>query len=544
VTPKQKRYTYHQEKLGKSLAKHFDGDFLSWTTFPNNNYNKENPYNVKAAAFEEAIKKGYKQILWVDCPVIALKSVSPIFDSIHKNGYLTMKNSNFNCAQTCSDACLAYFKVTRDQAEKFQEHASGVIGIDMENPKGKKLIEKFIKACKDGACDGSREHDGQSNDPRFKFHRQDQSVISLAANTLGLNYTMVWDNELISLYPERVKDKEKIILTWTNRTLANKAKRSTRRKLHRGGTRKIDNETESYIYLIARCGFNDMLSQLDDCTQYAIKHKRSIILEFKTYSATDLATVFDFSNFPVPVYLNYKEKLDELADKPIEPRAYGKLTNNFTYNNISKNPVKFNIKHTYPRDTVLIYSHITKVRWNKHRYNSIRTLSRMKFTQDFLKMYNDFKKKYNIPEIYKAAHLRATDRKLLLRGISGIKSENSNNILRGENLMESIDRFIQYKEEIPTYIASDKTELLKSLIHKHPNVINTNPDERIQGCNKEKCPSLHHPRGRTDPNNLKDALIDLLILAGAKILMITDGGFSQLAKDLRAQPDILKNLLS
>lgn len=328
------------------------------------------------------------------------------------------------------------------------------------------------------------------------------------------------------------------------RCIINKAKVLTRRRLHRGGTRKIGNETESYIYLVARCGFNDMLSQFDDCTQYAIKHKRSIILELKTYSATDLSTVFDFSNFPVPVYLNYKEKLDELADRPIEPRAYGKLTNNFTYNNIHKNPVKFNIKQNYPRETVLIYSHTTKVPWNKHRYNSIRTLSRMKFTEDFLKLYNDFKKKYKIPEIYKAAHLRATDRKLLLRGISGIKSENSNNILRGENRMESIDRFIQYKEEIPTYIATDKMELLKSLIHKHPNVINTNPDEKIHQCSGEKCRSLHHLRGRTDPDNLKEALIDLLVLAGANILMITDGGFSQLAKDLRERPDILKKLLS
>ena len=62
VTLKQKRYIYHQKKLGKSLAKHFDGDFLSWTTFPNNNYNKENPYNIKAAAFEEAIKNYFEKI--------------------------------------------------------------------------------------------------------------------------------------------------------------------------------------------------------------------------------------------------------------------------------------------------------------------------------------------------------------------------------------------------------------------------------------------------------------------------------------------------
>lgn len=321
--------------------------------------------------------------------------------------------------------------------------------------------------------------------------------------------------------------------------------RHIRRLRHGGDTRKIGHEKESYIYLVARCGFNDALSQLDDCTRYAIKHKRSIIFNFLTYAATDLSTVFDFSKFPVPIYINYKEKLQELADRPIEPRSYGKLTADYSYGNVHKNPVKFNVNNTYPRDTILVYSHQTSRGWKNHRDNSIRILNALRFTDDFLKMYNDFKKKYKIPEVYKAAHLRATDRKLLLRDISGIGSENSNRILHGKNPMESLDRFIQYKQEIPTYIASDNTQMLKDLIHKYRNVIDTRPDERIERCNGErKCLSLHHPRGRTDPNNLKAALIDLLILAGAKILVISDGGFSTLASDLRAQPDVLKKLLS
>lgn len=209
------RYLKEQEQLGISLKKHFDGDFLRWTEFPNDNYNKANPYNVKAAAFEEAIKRGYEQILWLDCPVVALNDVSPIFDTITANGYLTMKNDAYRCDETCSDASLAYFKFTRDQAATFQEHGSGIIGVDMTDSEGKALIELFIKACKEGACDGSRYHDGQSRDPRFKFHRQDQSVLSLSAHTLGLPYTMLWD-DLITLRPN--KRTERTILCWTHRS--------------------------------------------------------------------------------------------------------------------------------------------------------------------------------------------------------------------------------------------------------------------------------------------------------------------------------------
>lgn len=210
------RYPKEQQQLGNSLKKYFDGEFLHWSEFPNDNYNKENNYNVKASAFEEAIKMGYTQILWLDSPVVALKPVEPIFESIKENGYLTIKNDEYRCSMSCSDASLAYFNVTRDEAENFQEHASGVIGVDVTHPKGRQLIELFIQGCKDGACDGSREHDGQSSDPRFRFHRQDQSVLSLAANTLGLPYTMKWDVGPIVLRPNRVHDNT--ILAWTHRS--------------------------------------------------------------------------------------------------------------------------------------------------------------------------------------------------------------------------------------------------------------------------------------------------------------------------------------
>jgi hypothetical protein len=209
------KYVKEQEQLGESLKKHFDGDFLHWTEFPNDNYNKANPYNVKAAAFEEAIKRGYSQILWLDSPVVALNDVGPIFDTITANGYLTMKNDSYRCDETCSDASLAYFKFTRDQAATFQEHGSGAIGVDMRDSEGRQLIELFIKGCKEGACDGSRYHDGQSRDPRFKFHRQDQSVLSLSSHTLGLPYTMLWD-DLITLRPN--KRTERTILCWTHRS--------------------------------------------------------------------------------------------------------------------------------------------------------------------------------------------------------------------------------------------------------------------------------------------------------------------------------------
>ena len=206
-------YRIEQIRLGKTLKEHeFDGDFLTWTDFANDNYNKENRYNCKAAAFEEALKQGYTQLLWLDCPAIAIKNIQPIFDKIHSDGYYTIQNHDYNCAQTCSDKCLEYYNISRDTAETFQEHASGVIGINYDNPKGKKLLDMFIKGCKDGAADGSRVHDNQSSDKRFLFHRQDQSVLSITANIIGLPPNEFWNSGLVAYH--KISVIPKTIIVW------------------------------------------------------------------------------------------------------------------------------------------------------------------------------------------------------------------------------------------------------------------------------------------------------------------------------------------
>jgi len=187
-------YVQRQIQLGRSLKQHnFDGDFLTWTNFPNDNYNTKNIYNSKAAAFEEALKLGYTELLWLDACAIVVNPIQPVFNKIRQHGYYTIKNMNYNCAQTCSDKCLEYYGVSRDQAEKMQDRAGGVIGIDYTNPKGKALLDIFIKGCKEGAADGSRLHDNQSTDRRFLFHRQCQSVISMSANILGLPPIEEWE---------------------------------------------------------------------------------------------------------------------------------------------------------------------------------------------------------------------------------------------------------------------------------------------------------------------------------------------------------------
>jgi hypothetical protein len=202
-------YWKGQKRLVDTLRHHgFSHDILTWCNeWPNENYDKSCPYNIKAAAFEEAIKKGYEIIFWADCSVWPVKPVEPIFDYINDNGYYFW-SSGYNCAQCCSDLCLDYFDVTRDEAEKFPDCSTSMFGVNMANPQGKEFIETWIKAAKERAFHGSREHDNQSRDPRFKFHRQDQSAASLILNKMGLKMTQ--PGEYSSYYPA---DLDKVILT-------------------------------------------------------------------------------------------------------------------------------------------------------------------------------------------------------------------------------------------------------------------------------------------------------------------------------------------
>lgn len=179
-------YPKGARRLKRSLSTTYDGELLQWIdVFPNDDYEGRSIYTIKASAMEVALQKGYDKILWLDCSIWATKDVTPVFDMIHEHGYYAI-NNGYNLAQTVSDRCLEYFGITRDEAEKMPECASGIMGINTNKETGIMLANMFVKACKEGAADGSREHNGQSNDKRFLFHRQDQSVWSCCLAKLGL----------------------------------------------------------------------------------------------------------------------------------------------------------------------------------------------------------------------------------------------------------------------------------------------------------------------------------------------------------------------
>lgn len=193
-------YPMGTKRLEKSLNYHGEtADFLTWENkWPVSGYDETNPYNIKISCIEQAVKLGYKRILWADCSFYAIKHTMPMWDEINHYGYFFWR-SGFTCDQVCSDKCLDYFGVTRDKAAQWQDCSTSLVGINLDNPFGLEFWQRWKQAAKDGMFDGSRTHDiRDSADPRFLHARQDQQCASIIINQMEL--TMRDAGYLCSVY--------------------------------------------------------------------------------------------------------------------------------------------------------------------------------------------------------------------------------------------------------------------------------------------------------------------------------------------------------
>jgi len=179
-------YCHGSDRLKASLeANNFSGDILIWKDWPEIPFPRDVIYTCKAAAFQMAIDAGYSTIIWGDSSIYARADVTPFVATVVDKG-MWIGQSGYNGAQTCTDACLRYFGVTRDQAEKMPDTATGLFGVNMDAPFAREFIETWIKAAREGAFNGSRHHSGQSADRRFKFGRQDQSAATMICGKMGI----------------------------------------------------------------------------------------------------------------------------------------------------------------------------------------------------------------------------------------------------------------------------------------------------------------------------------------------------------------------
>jgi hypothetical protein len=202
-------YPKGQQRLLNSLRDTgYHGDIRLWNNeVINEHHDPLHPYTMKAAAFVEAQRRGFKNILWMDSSVWAIKNIMPLFDLIEREGMFFWK-SGWNLAHTATDKDLQIGGFTRDEAEKLHECASGVVGLNLE--KTKNLFDLFVDYNSLGVCSTSRHHDNQSKDPRFKFGRQDQTAFTMAFYKSG--FTKMFDPGVYCDYQQDEKTYNESVL--------------------------------------------------------------------------------------------------------------------------------------------------------------------------------------------------------------------------------------------------------------------------------------------------------------------------------------------
>lgn len=133
-----------------------------------------NAYAFKVYAIDEAIERGYEQILWLDASVYPIKDPTPVFDWLSLKG-IFLEEAGHYVGQWCNDRTLEYFGITRDEAMTMPMFSGGFIGLDFRRQISVEFFNRWKKAMQDGMFHGS-----------WADHRHDMTVGSIIANQMNL----------------------------------------------------------------------------------------------------------------------------------------------------------------------------------------------------------------------------------------------------------------------------------------------------------------------------------------------------------------------
>lgn len=143
-------------------------------------------YNFKTFCFKEVFDDNYKVVVWADASLFCVKNPMPLFDYVNEHGLYFFK-SGYSLAETATDKLLSVAGVSREELYDVPEFATGLVGINIDNPKGKEFFTKWEDYRAAGLFGGNRVHDlNDSKHPKFRFSRQDQSAASMILHQMGI----------------------------------------------------------------------------------------------------------------------------------------------------------------------------------------------------------------------------------------------------------------------------------------------------------------------------------------------------------------------
>jgi hypothetical protein len=138
---------------------------------------------------------GYNQVLWLDCSVWALKTITPVFDKITEDGYICQQAGHM-AGRWTNDRALEYFHVSRDEAMQIEMYGNaGFLGLDFDHPTANEFFNRWKHSMEAGMFKGewTNHTRTESRDERCDGHRHDMSCGSIVRHQLGMKLQSAMD---------------------------------------------------------------------------------------------------------------------------------------------------------------------------------------------------------------------------------------------------------------------------------------------------------------------------------------------------------------
>lgn len=145
------------------------------------------PYGFKPWAAQNAAAAGIDVLIWLDASIVVAQPLEPLVKRIQDVGALFVLDGALVGAWT-NDRTLEHFGVSRDDAMSWQVVMGGCFGLDLRQSAIKAFVAAWWQAAVDGWFAGRWTNDArtESQDPRCRGHRHDQSVASILVRQMEL----------------------------------------------------------------------------------------------------------------------------------------------------------------------------------------------------------------------------------------------------------------------------------------------------------------------------------------------------------------------
>lgn len=147
----------------------------------------ECPYAFKYYSILEAHRRGTTVVVWCDSCVTLLKPIRPWMDTLQTVG-VYLQEDGWKCGTWANDRALEYFGVSRDEAMMRPSVYACVMGFDFRHSQTLRFMARWKEAMDAGCFQGNWTNADrtESQDPRCRGHRHDQTCAELVAYELGL----------------------------------------------------------------------------------------------------------------------------------------------------------------------------------------------------------------------------------------------------------------------------------------------------------------------------------------------------------------------